>query len=235
MKGPIGKTRYNIIASFEKHTAPVIQAIEINKNIIASIDISGFLFLWNKFNTNDYDQYEDVKKAKKVQMSQSNLQMRILERDLKQMKAKYESLQKENELLRKEMGEIVEKYNSSKNYIQNELEKEFTAFSDKNRKSQGIEINLLTSLTQKLKETECNLNSAQQHYKNQMNELNKVNITLTNENKKLKSSLKKNDKAVNDYKEIVNKLNQKIFQLQSSLNNTINSNNPNRLLSNNSA
>lgn len=55
MKGPIGKTRYNIIASFEKHTAPVIQAIEINKNIIASIDISGFLFLWNKFNTNDYD------------------------------------------------------------------------------------------------------------------------------------------------------------------------------------
>ena len=44
MKGPIGKTRYNIIASFEKHTAPVIQAIEINKNIIASIDISGFLF-----------------------------------------------------------------------------------------------------------------------------------------------------------------------------------------------
>ena len=188
-----------------------------------------------QFNTNDYDQYEDVKKAKKVQMSQSNLQMRILERDLKQMKAKYESLQKENELLRKEMGEIVEKYNSSKNYIQNELEKEFTAFSDKNRKSQGIEINLLTSLTQKLKETECNLNSAQQHYKNQMNELNKVNITLTNENKKLKSSLKKNDKAVNDYKEIVNKLNQKIFQLQSSLNNTINSNSPNKLLSNNSA
>ena len=133
------------------------------------------------------------------------------------------------------LEEIVEKYNSSKNYIQNELEKEFTAFSDKNRKSQGIEINLLTSLTQKLKETECNLNSAQQHYKNQMNELNKVNITLTNENKKLKSSLKKNDKAVNDYKEIVNKLNQKIFQLQSSLNHTINRNNPNRLLSNNSA
>ena len=79
------------------------------------------------------------------------------------------------------------------------------------------------------------MNSAQQHYKNQMNELNKVNITLTNENKKLKSSLKKNDKAVNDYKEIVNKLNQKIFQLQSSLNNTIHSNSPNRLLSNNSA
>ena len=66
MKGLIGRTCYNIIASFEKHMAPVIQAIEINKYIIASIDTSGFLFLWNKFNKEDFDSCNEGDSTKKV-------------------------------------------------------------------------------------------------------------------------------------------------------------------------
>lgn len=71
-----------------------------------------------------------------------------------------------------------------KNFIQNEFEKEFAQFK-KNLGSQNTEINLLTSLT------ESNLKSAQQHYKNQMTELNKVNIKLQKEIDKLTKKLKK--------------------------------------------
>lgn len=88
----------------------------------------------------------------------------------------------------------------------------------KNLASQNAEINLLTSLTQKLKETESNLKSSQQHYKNQMTELNKVNLKLQTEIDKLTKKNKKNDKDLGEYKTKINELNQKIFQLQSQLN-----------------
>ena len=68
------------------------------------------------------------------------------------------------------------------------------------------------------KETESNLKSSQQHYKNQMTELNKVNLKLQTEIDKLTKKNKKNDKDLGEYKTKINELNQKIFQLQSQLN-----------------
>ena len=150
--------------------------------------------------------------------TKNNLQTKILERDLAMKDAEIESLKEQNEMLKSELNQIAEKYNSSKNFIQNEFEKEFAQFSKKNLASQNAEINLLTSLTQKLKETESNLKSSQQNYKNQMTELNKVNLKLQTEIDKLTKKNKKNDKDLGEYKTKINGLNQKIFQLQSQLN-----------------
>ena len=162
---------------------------------------------------------EKKEEPKTRQMTTKNdLQTKILERDLAMKDAEIESLKEQNEMLKSELNQIAEKYNSSKNFIQNEFEKEFAQFSKKNLASQNAEINLLTSLTQKLKETESNLKSSQQHYKNQMTELNKVNLKLQTEIDKLTKKNKKNDKDLGEYKTKINGLNQKIFQLQSQLN-----------------
>ena len=158
-------------------------------------------------------ELDDFEKIKLMKKNASSLQLKNSEKELSLCKNKIEVLLKENEMLKKNIAEVVEKYNNSENYIQNVLEKEFACFSGRNENAQGADINLLTSLSQKIKETEANLNSSQQNYKNSMNELIKVNDSLKGENENLKKNIANNNKKNTELKERINLLNKRIFQL----------------------
>ena len=131
------------------------------------------------------------------------------------LKSKYDDLLKQFKACQKELKEVVKKYNESQNYIQNELENELANYNSNHQysKSNNTDVNIITSLSQKLKESESSLNSSQKQFKSSLNELAKINERLKRENNNLKDQIKFKDQSVNDYKEKLNELNKQIFQI----------------------
>ena len=72
------------------------------------------------------------------------------------LKSKYDNLLKQYKACQKELKEVVKKYNESQNYIQNELENELAKYNNNNQYSKinNTDVNIITSLSQKLKESE---------------------------------------------------------------------------------
>ncbi len=170
----------------------------------------------SKKKDNKKKQINNIEENKSpVQERLDNLKSKRIGREYDLLKNKYEDLEKHYKKCQRELKEVIKKYNESQNYIQNELENDLAKYNNnhQNSKINNTDVNIITSLSQKLKETECSLNSSQQHFKNAINELSKMNDRIIKENNNLKEQIKIRDLSLNDYKEKVNEMNKIIFQI----------------------
>ena len=170
----------------------------------------------SKKKDNKKKQINNIEENKSpVQERLDNLKSKRIGREYDLLKNKYEDLEKHYKKCQRELKEVIKKYNESQNYIQNELENDLAKYNNnhQNSKINNTDVNIITSLSQKLKETECSLNSSQQHFKNAINELSKMNDRIIKENNNLKEQIKIRDISLNDYKEKVNEMNKIIFQI----------------------
>lgn len=178
---------------------------------------------------------QSKKKSSAVTDRKESLKMHNIQKENNALKGKYDLITKENKILKDDIKLLLEKYeeerhiykepmshnanyytntNTNTNTINNSNSNDVD--SNKNRpRYMATDINLISTLHEKVKESNSSLSSSQQNFKNNISNYAKQNQELERKIEKLNQHIAVKENLCAEQKEKINDLNKRIMQLTS--------------------
>lgn len=148
-----------------------------------------------------------------------------LQRDNNDLKGKYNMIMKENIILRDDIKSLLEKHEKGeeKRHSQSQYDQEdnygnyntnaTTNYNNTHQRYINTDFNLISSLNEKVKESNARLSSSQQHFRNRLNKSETQNKELQSKIAELKRQIKTKTDLCDQQKEQINQLNKRVMQL----------------------